>query len=89
MAGVGSLAQLVERLVYTENVGGSSPSRPTIVFIFIADFRQPVGAGPLVSGCGPVRTRAGDWRHGRFQLAPGDGQGVHSGTRAISGVSFP
>jgi hypothetical protein len=24
------LAQLVERLVYTENVGGSSPSRPTI-----------------------------------------------------------
>jgi hypothetical protein len=28
--GVGLLAQLVERLVYTENVGGSSPSRPTI-----------------------------------------------------------
>ena len=27
---VGLLAQLVERLVYTENVGGSSPSRPTI-----------------------------------------------------------
>ena len=26
----GLLAQLVERLVYTENVGGSSPSRPTI-----------------------------------------------------------
>ena len=26
----GWLAQLVERLVYTENVGGSSPSPPTI-----------------------------------------------------------
>jgi hypothetical protein len=25
----GRLAQLVERLVYTENVGGSSPSSPT------------------------------------------------------------
>jgi hypothetical protein len=25
----GRLAQLVERLVYTENVGGSSPSPPT------------------------------------------------------------
>jgi hypothetical protein len=29
----GLLAQLVERLVYTENVGGSSPSRPTIFFV--------------------------------------------------------
>ena len=29
-ATVGRLAQLVERLVYTENVGGSSPSSPTI-----------------------------------------------------------
>ena len=27
----GRLAQLVERLVYTENVGGSSPSPPTII----------------------------------------------------------
>ena len=72
MAGVGSLAQLVERLVYTENVGGSSPSRPTIVFMYRADFRQPVGAGLPVAGGGPVRTRAGDWRHGRFQLPPGD-----------------
>jgi hypothetical protein len=27
----GWLAQLVERLAYTENVGGSSPSPPTIV----------------------------------------------------------
>ena len=27
---LGRLAQLVERLVYTENVGGSSPSSPTI-----------------------------------------------------------
>jgi hypothetical protein len=26
----GLLAQLVERFVYTEDVGGSSPSRPTI-----------------------------------------------------------
>ena len=26
----GRLAQLVERLVYTEDVGGSSPSSPTI-----------------------------------------------------------
>ena len=30
----GRLAQLVERLVYTENVGGSSPSSPTI-FLFV------------------------------------------------------
>ncbi len=29
----GRLAQLVERLVYTENVGGSSPSPPTIAFV--------------------------------------------------------
>ena len=29
----GLLAQLVERLVYTENVGGSSPSRPTSSFL--------------------------------------------------------
>ena len=28
--GQGRLAQLVERLVYTEDVGGSSPSLPTI-----------------------------------------------------------
>jgi hypothetical protein len=28
----GRLAQLVERLVYTEDVGGSSPSSPTIQF---------------------------------------------------------
>ena len=28
--GVGRLAQLVEHLVYTERVGGSSPSAPTI-----------------------------------------------------------
>jgi hypothetical protein len=27
----GRLAQLVERLVYTEDVGGSSPSSPTIL----------------------------------------------------------
>ena len=27
----GSLAQLVERFVYTEDVGGSSPSRPTMI----------------------------------------------------------
>ena len=26
----GRLAQLVERLVYTENVGGSSPSAPIV-----------------------------------------------------------
>lgn len=30
----GRLAQLVERLVYTENVGGSSPSSPTIPLLF-------------------------------------------------------
>ena len=29
-AGSGRLAQLVERFVYTEDVGGSSPSSPTI-----------------------------------------------------------
>lgn len=30
----GRLAQLVERLVYTEDVGGSSPSSPTIQSLF-------------------------------------------------------
>lgn len=30
LARIGWLAQLVERLAYTENVGGSSPSPPTI-----------------------------------------------------------
>ena len=36
----GRLAQLVEHLVYTERVGGSSPSPPTILirFIFLAFF---------------------------------------------------
>ena len=29
---VGRLAQLVERLLYTQDVGGSSPSSPTILF---------------------------------------------------------
>ncbi|VXB66086.1 hypothetical protein ENHYD8BJ_80304 [Enhydrobacter sp. 8BJ] len=28
----GSLAQLVERLPYTQNVGGSNPSRPTNLY---------------------------------------------------------
>ena len=28
---IGRLAQLVERFVYTEDVGGSSPSSPTIL----------------------------------------------------------
>ena len=28
----GTLAQLVERRLYTANVGGSNPSRPTINF---------------------------------------------------------
>ena len=31
----GRLAQLVERLVYTENVGGSSPSSPTTLLMMI------------------------------------------------------
>jgi hypothetical protein len=32
----GRLAQLVERLLYTQNVGGSSPSPPTSVFKALA-----------------------------------------------------
>jgi hypothetical protein len=31
LAGQGRLAQLVEHLVYTERVGGSSPSPPTML----------------------------------------------------------
>ena len=42
----GRLAQLVERLVYTENVGGSSPSSPT-TFPFI-DVLAP-SSGPECS----------------------------------------
>ena len=37
----GRLAQLVERFVYTEDVGGSSPSSPTIAFkSFAIDLRS-------------------------------------------------
>ena len=35
---IGRLAQLVERFVYTEDVGGSSPSSPTIYFNDLAVF---------------------------------------------------
>ena len=42
----GRLAQLVERLVYTEDVGGSSPSLPTITLLFdIERFFALSGAG--------------------------------------------
>lgn len=41
----GRLAQLVERLVYTENVGGSSPSSPTILFLDHAALLVPAWAG--------------------------------------------
>ncbi len=37
---VGRLAQLVERLVYTEDVGSSSLSSPTILFLFHIVFRS-------------------------------------------------
>jgi hypothetical protein len=36
----GLLAQLVERFVYTEDVGGSSPSRPTIYPNYVKVFCQ-------------------------------------------------
>ena len=36
IAAIGSLAQLVERFVYTEDVGSSSLSRPTIPQILIS-----------------------------------------------------
>jgi hypothetical protein len=41
----GRLAQLVEHLVYTERVGGSSPSAPTTGFI---QFGEISGWYPLV-----------------------------------------
>jgi hypothetical protein len=57
----GRLAQLVERLVYTEDVGGSSPSSPTMPFLakkpcfaglfaFLAPFKAYLGA-PFASPC--------------------------------------
>ena len=38
--GAGRLAQLVERLLYTQNVGGSSPSPPTIK-VASGEYRVP------------------------------------------------
>ena len=74
-ARVGSLAQLVERLVYTENVGGSSPSRPTMsraVAAFPTDRGVSVPDGRIAGGriaarhvlrpgmsCGPACPAAG------------------------------
>jgi hypothetical protein len=39
----GSLAQLVERFVYTEDVGSSSLSRPTIISIILIDILANMG----------------------------------------------
>ncbi len=44
----GRLAQLVEHLVYTERVGGSSPSPPTRVCNSLAPFCAPDALAPLV-----------------------------------------
>ena len=43
--GAGRLAQLVERLLYTQNVGGSSPSPPTTKKISIC-FTYSFSAAP-------------------------------------------
>ena len=50
----GRLAQLVERLVYTEDVGGSSPSSPTIFLpakFHLCDDKPPNGDQSLVDCC--------------------------------------
>ncbi len=44
---IGSLAQLVERFVYTEDVGSSSLSRPTIPTLQIDRDEMPFGTYPL------------------------------------------
>lgn len=50
----GRLAQLVERLLYTQNVGGSSPSPPTIVAFVSGTFchlsLRPLTRGALLGG---------------------------------------
>ncbi len=42
IAATGSLAQLVERFVYTEDVGSSSLSRPTINFLEYSYYIDPL-----------------------------------------------
>ncbi len=38
---LGRLAQMVERLPYTQNVGGSIPSAPTTQYILGGNFKAP------------------------------------------------
>jgi hypothetical protein len=47
----GRLAQLVERLVYTEDVGGSSPSSPTIFPFFYFDLVAVVRRSCAMLAC--------------------------------------
>ncbi len=49
----GRLAQLVEHLVYTERVGGSIPSPPTILEL-VSFSRENWLAGPEIAGNGRV-----------------------------------
>ena len=52
IAATGSLAQLVERFVYTEDVGSSSLSRPTIHHNPIVNLTQPAVACARTLLCG-------------------------------------
>jgi hypothetical protein len=71
--GVGRLAQLEEHLVYTERVGGSSPSAPTISHsvgkLIAPRAKSGVGNriiaafwGTLIQGYRPARSPTDHWR---------------------------
>ena len=68
----GRLAQLVERLLYTQNVGGSSPSPPT----------KPCDAPPLTGSVSRLHPRVAALRRARSRRRGG---GVHARFR-LSGV---
>jgi hypothetical protein len=55
---LGRLAQLVERLLYTQDVGGSSPSLPTSLCTFGATARQASECEGCSAGAAKQRRRA-------------------------------
>lgn len=82
----GRLAQLVERFVYTEDVGGSSPSSPTMISnTYIAFAHGRPAATAAKSGLGEQGLHLQQRRHGWRGAGPRDG---NAGDRASEADSL-